>query len=216
MAEIEKFRQMAGRDLEIAKNLEEARKSLSERRYSDAMVQAAAVMSVSPEHSPVALEIMAQARQGLAQSSQRPAAAPRRGERFPGETVATVPESSDSAPTVSEAAPVRGETMAALNIHFKSDFPEDGSVIIYINGKEEHRAKFLDGKGGLLRRKEQQRLEFNKTLPVQAGFLDIRVQVAAGGRKADVVTRDGLFSGGASRSLDIRYGGPDQLSVTLR
>jgi len=191
--------------------LEFANKSFAARRWDAAIAGAQAVLMLEPGNQEARL-ILTKAQAAQLRARQKLAQTPR--EPQPNETVAAttpvIPVTTVTRNPGDLSTPAA--TTATLRVHFVSDFPDGGVLIVYVNDKEKARLTVEASRSGFLRlRKSEQPRDASKSIEVPAGTNPVRISVTPTGRKALVKTMNGNFQGGSSRTLEIHLSADGQV-----
>jgi serine/threonine protein kinase len=197
--------------------LDFARKGWAAKQYEAAIAGAQAVLMIDPVNLE-AKQILARAQAAQNRARQKLAQTPR--EPQPNETLAAPPPVipvTSVTRTPAEPSSQAAATTATLRVHFVSDFPEGGVLIVYVNGKEMARIVAEGSRGGLFQRRKPVQREFSRSIEeVAAGASQIRASVTPAGRAAIVKPMSGNFQGGGSRTLEVQLSADGQLDANLR
>jgi serine/threonine protein kinase len=204
--------QLATED-QVAYQVDAAQRAIDGKRYDEAIAAATAALNLDPTSEPAnALLTQAKAAQ-LRASRQRPPAGSRPSR--PGEQIAAT-ATPEASPGPSAAQPAPAELKAAiLNVHLRSDFPDGGSLIVWVNGRELMRKNFPGSRRGFFGRKTETQ-ELNRSYDVPAtGTVPVRAHITPTGMTGRVRDLFANFPGGSSRTLDIHLSasGEPQLSL---
>ncbi|HEV7508380.1 MAG TPA: serine/threonine-protein kinase [Thermoanaerobaculia bacterium] len=197
--------------------LDFASRGLAAKHYDAAIAGAQTVLMIDPANLE-AKKILTRAQYLQNRAKQKLAETPR--EPQPNETVAAT-----ATPVIPVTAVTRNPsdssqaaaTTATLRIHFVSDFPDGGVLIVYVNDKEKARLPVEASRGGFLGlRKSVQPHDASQSIEVPAGTVQLRVSVAATGRAASVRPMTGNFQGGVPRNLEVQLSADGKVDTSLR
>jgi serine/threonine protein kinase len=205
------FGQLVGRQKLVVDHLVAAQQAMDNRRFEEALVSADAALALDPGNTS-AQEIRTAALSGQARLKERQAKQQRDRRATPREEVASNTTAPEPEPLPTTAAEEPAPQTASLHISFQSDMPGVATVMVHVDGRNKLQTK-VGGKGRFLRKGSGGRVD--RTVEVQAGDAQIKVWVTAPGEVAKLITREGNFPGGSSRSLDIRLSEAGQASVNL-
>jgi len=191
--------------------LDFARKNSAAKRWDAAIAGAQAVLMLEPGNVE-ARQILTRSQAAQIRARQKLAQTPH--EPQPNETLAAttpvIPVTTVTRNPGDLSTPAA--TTATLRVHFVSDFPDGGVLIVYVNDKEKARLTVEASRSGFLRlRKSEQPHDASKSIEVPAGTSQIRASVTPGGRAAIVRPMNGNFQGGVSRTLEIHLSADGQV-----
>jgi serine/threonine protein kinase len=205
----QEFGQLVGREKLVVGHLMTAQQALDNRRFEEALGAVDAALILDPANTK-AQEMRAavqreqtRLKEQLARRQRQRTAAE---EEIASNTAVPEPE---PLPTAAAEEPV--PQTASLRISFQSDIPGISAVRVHVNDRNilqtnvGSKGRFRGGKGG----------RTDRTVEVAAGNAEIKVWVTPPGEGAKLLTREGNFLGGSSRSLDIRLSDAGQAIVDL-
>ncbi len=198
---------------EIDDHLEQARAALTGKHYDDAAAAASAVLALAPGNTDAQGILATAEKAGKAEKRRRDRAAQAReasARPKPVETLPPVPRPATPTPAV--VAPV--PTDATLAVNFFTNLPE-GVLVVYVNDRQVMRESFeYYTKTGFLRSKPSKGWVRNK-YQVPVGTAAIRVYVSYSGKRTEVKSLSGNFSGGALRTLNATLNEDGSLTARL-
>jgi serine/threonine protein kinase len=185
---------------QVAYQVEAARQAIDGKRYDEAIAAATAALTLDPTSEP-ANTLLTQAKTAQLRARPRPPVGSRQSR--PGQQVAATP-APEASPGPSAAQPPPAELKAAiLNVHLSSDFPDGGSLIVWVNGKEVMRKNFSGSRRGFFGRKSETQI-LTRSYDVPAGSWPLRAHITPAGQTGRVRDMTANFPGGGSRTLDIQ------------
>jgi eukaryotic-like serine/threonine-protein kinase len=207
----QEFGQLVGRQKLVVDHLMTAQQAMDNRRYEEALVSADAALVLDPGNTS-AQEIRTAAQTAQVRLKEQQAKRQRDRRTAAREEIASSTPAPEPEPLPTTAVEEPVSQTASLHISFQSDMPGVTTVMVHVDGRNKLQTK-VGEKGGPFRKGSGGRAD--RTVELAAGDAQIKVWVTPPGKVAKLITREGNFPGGSSRSLDIRLSEAGQASVIL-